>query len=142
MPWSDNFLLGYAPMDAVHREFVMCVDQLLRSTDAGLYERLEAFERHAREHFSEERHLMESTQYPGRQCHIDEHEAVLSSVHQVLPLLKAGRVDIARSLSAEVARWFPQHAQYMDGPVAQWLVRKATGAYPLVFRRRHASPAT
>jgi len=138
MPWSDNFLLGYEPMDAVHREFVQLVDQLLRSADVDLYERLESFERHAQAHFSEERRLMESTQYPGSECHIDEHNAVLASVNQVLPLLKAGRTDIARSLVAELARWFPQHAQYMDSSVAQWLVRRATGAYPLVFRHRDA----
>jgi hemerythrin len=139
MPWSDNLLLGYAPMDDVHREFVELVDRLLRSADADLYERLEAFERHAERHFAEERQLMQSTQYPGGECHIDEHNAVLASVRQVLPLLKAGRVDVARSLSAELVRWFPQHAQYMDSSVAEWLVRRATGAYPLVFRRREES---
>ena len=136
MPWTDNYLLGYAPMDDVHREFVQLVDRLLVSSDPDLHERLEAFAEHAQRHFAEERQLMESTQYPGGECHIDEHNAVLASVNQVLPLLEAGRTDIARSLVAELARWFPQHAQYMDSSLAQWMVRRSTGAYPLVFRRR------
>ena len=32
MPWTDNYLLGHAPMDDTHREFVEVVDAMLSTT--------------------------------------------------------------------------------------------------------------
>ena len=32
--WSDRFLLGHRTIDDTHREFVECVDALLRASDA------------------------------------------------------------------------------------------------------------
>ena len=29
LPWTDNYLLGHAPMDDTHREFVEIVDAML-----------------------------------------------------------------------------------------------------------------
>src|SRR5689334_12545411 len=86
-PWTDQFLLGYGPMDATHREFVELVAALLSAPDADLPRLLDAFADHAQHHFAEEREWMESTAFPATQCHIDEHEAVMKSVHEVSDLL-------------------------------------------------------
>ena len=136
LPWSESFLVGYEPMDDVHREFVRLVDGLLLCPDADLHERLGIFAQHAQAHFAEERQLMETSQFPGMQCHAREHDAVLASVGEVLPLVKQGRTDIGRSLAAELARWFPHHADYMDSSLAQWVVQQRTGGSPVVFRCR------
>lgn len=79
---------------------------------------------------------MLDTGFPAAQCHIDEHAAVLKSVEQVLALLREGRDPaIARSLAEELARWFPGHADYMDAPLSQWMVKRRHGGAPVVIKR-------
>lgn len=133
--WSDKFLLGYQKMDDVHREFVELVDAMLTCPDHEMEARLNAFAEHAERHFGDENAWMESTGFPARECHVDEHAAVMNSVKQVQVLVAAGNVAIARNLAAELARWFPSHADYMDSALAQWMVRKRHGGAPLVLRR-------
>lgn len=133
--WSDKFLLGYGPMDAVHREFVELVNALLTCSDAELPARLDAFIEHAERHFAEELEWMQKTAFPPTQCHADEHAAVLRSTYEVRELVAAGNVEIARKLAAELARWFPGHADYMDSALAHWIVKKRTGGAPLVLKR-------
>src|SRR3954469_14918909 len=100
MPWSDEHLLGYGPMDDTHKEFVSLLDAVLGCEDREFCERLEAFERHAVAHFAEEDAWMERTGFPPKACHIDEHAAVLLSVRRVLELVKQGDVAEGRRLAA------------------------------------------
>lgn len=133
--WTDKFLLGYRKMDDTHREFVECVNALLTCPDADMAQCLAAFAEHAERHFGEENEWMQSTAFPAGECHADEHAAVLKSVRQVQELVAKGNVPIARDLAAELARWFPSHADHMDSALAQWLVKRKTGGAPVVIRR-------
>ena len=135
MPWSDDHLLGYAPMDETHREFVALVDALLRAEDQDFLARLEAFERHAVAHFGEEDAWMERTGFPPKDCHIDEHAAVLRSVREVLERVRQGDVAEGRRLAAALADWFPGHAFHLDSALAHWMVKRAYGGKPVVLRR-------
>lgn len=139
-PWTDQFLLGYGPMDATHREFVDLVAALLTAPDADLARHLDAFALHAERHFAEERDWMVATAFPATQCHIDEHDAVLKSVHEVRELLAAGgHSGTCRALAQELVRWFPGHADYMDASLAQWMVKQRTGGVPVVLKRGSAA---
>lgn len=134
--WSDRFFLGHGGMDATHREFVELVGAMLSAPDSELCSLLGAFAEHARRHFDEEREWMLSTAFPAAECHIDEHNAVLASVHEVQALLASGGHEATcRALARELSRWFPGHADYMDASLAQWLVKKRTGGIPVVLRR-------
>ena len=134
--WTDAFLLGFAPMDDTHREFVELVQPMLDCPVEELPGHLEAFAEHAHRHFDQERDWMLGTEFPAAQCHIDEHQAVLKSVDEVLALLREGRDPaIARSLAEELARWFPGHADYMDAPLSQWMVKRRHGGAPVVIKR-------
>jgi hemerythrin len=133
--WNDAFLLGFHPMDDVHREFVDIVDALLGCADADMTRLLDDFARHAESHFAQERAWMEKTAFPATDCHVDEHNAVMKSLVEIQPLVAAGRFDIGRSFVAELVRWFPGHADYMDASLAQWMVKKQLGGAPVVFRR-------
>src|SRR4051812_37837529 len=106
MQWSDTYLLGYGPMDSTHREFVDIVNALLTCEDHALAGHFDAFARHAEAHFAEEDGWMEKTGFPPRQCHVDEHAAVLRSVYQVIELVKQGDVAEGRRLAAALADWF------------------------------------
>ena len=133
--WDDSYLLGYAPMDETHREFVDALDALLACEDADLAARLEAFQRHAEAHFAEENRWMESTDFPPAQCHIDEHAAVMKSVSWVLDALRQGDVAEGRRLATALADWFPGHAFHLDSALAHWMVKRAYGGKPVVLRR-------
>ncbi len=135
MEWTDQHLLGYAAMDDTHREFVVLVDALLGCEDRDLPARLEAFERHAVAHFAEEDAWMERTDFPPRDCHVDEHAAVLSSVRQVLELVRQGDIAEGRRLAAALADWFPGHAIHLDSALAHWMVKRSFGGKPVVLRR-------
>ncbi|SER15393.1 hemerythrin [Solimonas aquatica] len=137
--WTDSYKLGYDKMDETHRDFVVKVDALLRAADEDLLAHLDAFIAHAEAHFGEEAEWMNSTEFPPRQCHIDEHESVMKSLREVQALLVLAdnprRFEIARSLAQELVRWFPGHADYLDSALAQWMVKRLYGGAPVVLRR-------
>ena len=143
LTWSDSFLLGFGPMDAVHREFVGIVHSMLTCPETELLAHLKEFERHAEDHFSQELEWMRSTGFPAMQCHDDEHRAVQQSVREVIPLVEAGNVAVGRSLARALADWFPGHADYLDSALAQWMVKRRTGGVPVVIKRamRHSTGA-
>lgn len=135
LQWHDGLLLGYQPMDATHEEFVLCVAALQRASAAELPARLEAFAEHAVRHFGEEDRWMEQTQFPARECHINEHAAVLKSVREVQALLAQGHTEPCRRLAQELAQWFPGHADYLDSALAHWMCKQRLGGKPVVIRR-------
>lgn len=135
LQWHDGLLLGYQPMDATHEEFVLCVAALQRASAAELPARLEAFAEHAVRHFGEEDRWMEQTQFPARECHINEHAAVLKSVREVQALLAQGYTEPCRRLAQELAQWFPGHADYLDSALAHWMCKQRLGGKPVVIRR-------
>lgn len=133
--WSDAFLLGDPRMDAVHREFVDVVSRLLNCTDAQMLACLDAFIEHARSHFGEEDDWMRESGFPPRDCHIDEHAAVLASAEEVRAQVAAGDHAIGRALAAELVHWFPGHADHLDSALAHWKVKRSHGGKPVVLRR-------
>lgn len=135
LQWHDGLLLGYQPMDTTHEEFVLCVAALQQASDAQLPARLEAFAEHAVRHFGEEDRWMEQTQFPARECHINEHAAVLKSVREVQALLAQGNTELCRRLAQELAQWFPGHADYLDSALAHWMCKQRLGGKPVVIRR-------
>lgn len=135
LQWGDGFLVGYAPMDEVHKEFVDLVGRMQRAADTELLALLDAFAVHAASHFDTENTWMVETDFPARDCHIDEHAAVLRSVQEVRELVAQGNYAVCRSLAAELARWFPGHADYLDSALAHWMCKKRLGGKPVVIRR-------
>ena len=136
LAWSDTYLLGYGPMDDTHREFVEIVDRLLACPDEEFAAHLDAFAAHAESHFAEEDDWMRRTDFPPKDCHIDEHAAVLRSVQQVREVVKQGDIAEGRRLAAALADWFPGHAFHLDSALSHWLVKRAYGGKPVVLRRK------
>jgi hemerythrin len=141
--WTDALLLGYAPMDNTHREFVEIVTAMLGASDNDFAKHLDAFRIHAEAHFEQERDWMAASGFPAMDCHVDEHNAVLKSVYEVKQYLaisadqkeRTAAVGAGRRLAEELVRWFPGHADYMDASLAQWMVKQRTGGTPVVLRR-------
>lgn len=135
LSWSDALLLGYTPMDDVHEDFVRCARALTDAADASLVEALRCMAAHLREHFAQEDAWMTETDFPPRQCHIDEHAAVLRSADQVLALAEQGELGPIRGFAAALVDWFPGHADYLDAALAHWMCKRQHGGKPVVVRR-------
>jgi hemerythrin len=135
MQWHDGLLLGYNAMDAVHEEFVHRVAALQQANDAELRACLDDLAEHLVRHFTEEDRWMEETQFPARECHINEHAAVMKSVREVGDVLAEGNTAECRRLATELARWFPGHADYLDSALAHWMCKRQLGGKPVVIRR-------
>lgn len=139
--WRDSFDLGFGPMDAIHREFVDLVAAVQAATDEELVARLATLASHCASHFEEENNWMIETDFPPRDCHIDEHNAVLNSIRQVQALLLEGDNANCRRLAGELAKWFPGHADHLDSALAHWMCKRRFGGKPVVFRREPLDPS-
>ena len=142
LQWSDRLLLGLPEMDAEHREFVACVAALQQADASQVSPLLQALAEHAQRHFGAEDTWMRDTGFPARDCHIDEHAAVLKSVAEVQALVAAGNTAIVQSLADELARWFPGHADYLDSALSAWMNKRRWSAAPVVLRRRLQEPGS
>lgn len=138
LKWTDNFALGFAPMDDLHREFVELVAAVQGASDADLVRSLDALAAHLSAHFEEENRWMRETEFPPRDCHIDEHNAVLASMTQVRALVAQGDLANGRRLAQALADWFPGHADYLDSALSHWMFKRRFGGKPVVIRREAA----
>lgn len=127
--------LGYGPMDRIHAEFDQLLARASQAEAGNWIELLAALDAHLREHFEAEDRWMRETDFPPRDCHIDEHAAVLKSSGEVLALARQGDFRAAPSFVAELARWFPGHADYLDSALAAWLCKRQYGGKPVVVHR-------
>ncbi|MGU3627527.1 bacteriohemerythrin [Comamonas sp. C24C] len=139
--WGDHLLMGNGPMDELHEEFVELIALLQTAEDSELPGLLQAMESHLQHHFAEEDQWMLSTGFPPRDCHIDEHAAVLKSVAEVRVKLAEGNVALCRDLTRALVDWFPGHATHLDSALAHWLSKQRFGGKPVVIRRNILSSA-
>lgn len=135
LSWGDNHVLGYVPMDDIHEEFVDLVGQMQVAGDEQLPTLLDALQEHLQSHFEQENQWMVQTEFPPRDCHIDEHNAVLKSVGEVKELVVQGNTQVCRTLVEALADWFPGHATHLDSALAHWMCKRSLGGKPVVIRR-------
>jgi len=127
--------LGYAPMDSIHAELDALLQQCHGPAEPDWLALLTQIDEHLREHFAAEDRWMSETEFPPRDCHMDEHAAVLRSSTEVLALARGGDFAQARPFVEELARWFPGHADYLDSALAAWMCKRQYGGKPVVLHR-------
>jgi hemerythrin len=133
--WSDQWLVGFKKLDDEHQDIVNLIQRMQEAPLHELEKLLDQFELSARLHFDVENTMMEETQFPPRQCHIDEHHAVLKSVDEVRELMRQGLNPIAHDLVKELAKWFPAHVIHLDSALSHWMNKQRMGGKPVVIRR-------
>jgi hemerythrin len=136
LTWSDEFNLGYTPMDETHEEFVEIVGRMQQACEGDLPGLLAEMLAHAQVHFELENTWMRETGFPPRDCHIQEHDAVLASMREVAALMEQGNLQVCRGLVDALADWFPGHATHLDSALAHWMFKRQHGGKPVVLRRR------
>lgn len=137
--WTDALLLGFGPIDEIHEACVNLVASMLTATDPELGAMVDAFCAHAHFHFGEEDRWMIETSFPARECHMQEHAAVLRSAESIKRRVAGGDFVAARRLALELKAWFPRHAHHLDSALAHWMFKLKTGGKPVVLRR-HIDP--
>jgi hemerythrin len=133
--------LGYGPMDTIHAEFSELLALANGPGERDWVELLTRIDAHLRSHFEAEDRWMTETEFPPRECHMDEHAAVLKSSGEVLALAVEGETSPAPSFVAELGRWFPGHADYLDSALAAWMCKRRFGGKPVVLHKPRRSGA-
>jgi hemerythrin-like metal-binding protein len=136
MTLSPEMESGDAGMDGHHRDFLAAVSAMLSCADADFSTRLQAFLAHAVEHFGSEDRMMEGQGYATKQCHLDEHKAVLASGDEVKTRVAAGDIEVGRRYARELLRWFPEHTREMDLGLAAWVQKQRLGGARIKIQRR------
>ena len=140
--WTDDFLLGFGPMDATHQEFVTCIAAIQNAEPKDCLVLMDELLEHATTHFKQEDDWMMATEFPPRTCHMEEHAAVLASITGVRALALQGATEKCLHLANELARWFPSHADHLDSALSHWMCKIKYDAKPLVFKRHVAHIAS
>ena len=141
--WSDNMLVGHAQIDKNHREFIILANELMSTCENSTLATLLKMERHLISHFDDEKLLMEKTEFPGPECHIDEHGKVFDAVSLVKERYSAGTATLndVKRLGQALIDWFPGHIFYMDSALSNWISKKKHNGSPIILRR-DALPVT
>ena len=57
-------------------------------------------------------------------------------------IARAGDLGPGRSFLAELERWFPGHADYLDSALAAWMFKREFGGKPVVLHRKRPGVTT
>ncbi|MBL8362115.1 MAG: hemerythrin [Rubrivivax sp.] len=128
-------VLGYAPIDDIHAEFEALLARADMTPEGQWPALLEQIDAHLRKHFEAEDRWMTETDFPPRDCHMQEHAAVLASSTEILARARQGDLAHASGFVAELGRWLPGHADYLDSALAAWLCKRQYGGRPVVFHK-------
>ena len=118
MPWSDDFSVGLPDIDAQHRYFLEMIEKVDDIIKSGVDRRylqptLQELARYARYHFATENMLMGLYDFPERDRHMAEHDAIL----RVLERHEGGAEPPAK-LRMFLYKWFVAHTTLEDKRLA------------------------
>ena len=123
LAWSDDLALGIEQMDQTHQEFVALRAAVEAATDEQLLQRWKDLIDHTQIHFDNEDKWMRDTNFAASNCHTTHHKAVLDVMREGLIYGLKGHFVVVRKMNAELATWFPQHADTMDAALSDYLKR-------------------
>lgn len=126
--WSDALSLSMPVMDDTHEEFVELLALVEASDDASLLRHWQALIEHTVDHFGREDDWMRATGFAPGNCHSTQHAVVLEVMRDSARRGAEGELNWVRRIAAELADWFPHHAQTMDAGLALHL--KSVGYDP------------
>ncbi|MDR2259459.1 MAG: hemerythrin domain-containing protein [Azoarcus sp.] len=121
MKWKESYVLGIAPMDATHQEFVDQVTALAAVADEAAILLMERFIAHTEAHFAQENQWMKASGFPPIHCHVGEHQRVIASLKSVLSMARRGKPGLTREMARDMESWFENHAATMDAALAAHL---------------------
>jgi hemerythrin len=116
-----DILVGFKPIDDLHREFQAILDALNDPAEAEFGEDLLALHEHLLRHCSTEEQFMLQENYPHYERHKRAHEYLLESVAEARRRSDANDISGVKRFSKELMSWFAIHAQTEDAELAGFL---------------------
>jgi len=126
---------GHASIDDDHEELLALANRCAVTSDEQLQADFLALQARFAEHFAQEDALMAGVDFSSRECHLDEHAAVLQSFEQAAGLLRDGQNEPARRMAHALAGWLPEHIDALDRQLAKFLFHRRTGGAPVLLHR-------
>ncbi|MBP6900948.1 MAG: hemerythrin domain-containing protein [Burkholderiaceae bacterium] len=127
LAWTPELQLDHPQMDHTHEEFVALLaeaDAALAAEPAQLLARWQALCSHTVEHFAQEDRWMAATGFAPENCHAFQHQAVLQVMQECERRAREqDDFEPLRVAVAELAVWFPQHAQMMDAALVHHMAQ-------------------
>ncbi len=116
-----DIMVGFKPIDDLHREFEAILDALNSPDEAEYGEDLLALHEHLLRHFSTEEQFMLQESYSHYQRHKRAHDQMLESCAETRRRFDGNDIDGAKLFSKELMNWFAIHAQTEDAELATFL---------------------
>ena len=116
-----EIMVGFKPIDDLHREFEAILAALNSPDEAEYGEDLLALHEHLLRHFSTEEQFMLQENYSHYQRHKRAHEHMLEACAETRRRFDGNDIDGVKLFSRELLNWFAIHAQTEDAELAQYL---------------------
>ena len=130
--WSERLCSNYAPMDETHQEFVTLCAALSEDQPDTFLARLDVLITHSIAHFEQKNQWMVEAGFPPAACHKREHDSVLEVMTEVRRRVELGEADLGQRLAEEMPLWFEHHVDTMDNVLAQFMIKEAISAAPVI----------
>jgi hemerythrin len=124
--WSSKYSVGVKNLDEQHQVVVNLLNELHAAMLKGQAQSvagalLPKIVNHAREHFSTEERLMESTKFSGLAEHRAEHIALLAKAEEYAARHKRGDKTIYLELLNFMRDWLTDHMLNVDKKYTVWM---------------------
>lgn len=121
----SQILVGFKPIDDLHREFEAILEALNDPAEADYGTHLLALHEHLLRHCATEERFMLQEDYSHYARHKRAHEHLLDSVSDVRRKFDAGDVEAVRRYAGDLMNWFAIHASSEDAELATFLKGQA-----------------
>ena len=124
--WRKKYIVGVKILDDQHRGMMRILNELHAAAMKGRVGEvagplLSQVSCAAREHFSTEEELMESTRYPALAEHRAKHEDLLARAAEFLDRHNEGDITSYVQLLYFVRDWFRDHLKHEDKKYTVWM---------------------
>jgi hemerythrin len=124
--WNSKYSVGIKNLDEQHNEIINLLNELHAAMLKGQAQNVAATLlpktlRHARDHFSTEERLMESTKYPGLGEQRAEHSALLAKIDEYATRHNKGDKAVYLELLTFMRDWLNNHLMKVDKKYTNWL---------------------
>lgn len=128
LSWKDDFITGLEPLDSAHRKLLDQINTFtaqLKTGDTLNFREIFAFlDEHTQNIFRIEEDLMQQSQYPFTESHIQEHKSFIKHYQELERKTVIG-IDDARYLAFRTALllldWFSSHSTKGDRHLTRFL---------------------
>lgn len=122
----SKILVGFKPIDDLHREFEAILEALNDPAEADYGAHLLALHEHLLRHCETEEKFMLQENYSHYERHRRAHEHLLDSVSDVRRKFDAGDIAAVQRYSSDLMNWFAIHASTEDTELVAFLKGQAT----------------